>query len=211
MGRPPKKKVEEQVISQEDILKENQELKEQLKQLMKRLDAQINEPKVAAVAIEDDESVPEIPLNKTVKVMSLFHGGLNLKTSEDATAQVFRFEHVGQVFSIIYADLVKIIGNQRRFFEEGYCMILDKNVVKAHYLEEPYKKFINAKVIGEILDYDVAKMTDVFSSTTKVIQQTIVDIVINKMLNNEYVDKNKVDALSRAYGKDIFDLVNKMR
>lgn len=162
---------------------------------------------------EDDDQydIQEIPLNRVVKVMSLFSGGLNLKTSDTNNAQVVRFEFVGQTLPIIYQDLIKMIGNQRQFFEEGYCMILDKDVVKAHYLEKFYKKFIDGKVINNILEYEPDKIREIFSNVTGVIQQSIVDVVISKILNNEYVDKNKVSVLSEVYGRDIFELANKLR
>jgi hypothetical protein len=203
----------------EKLLKENEELKNRLlemenmiKSLMtKSTDQPKEELKENIIESFEEEIIPEIPMHKTIKVMSLFHGGLNLKTSNDGSAQVFRFEFVGQVFPILYSDLVKILANQRKFFEQGYCMILDKNVVKAHYLEDFYKKFIDAKVINSILDYDVKKIKEIFANTTKVIQQSIVDIIISKINSNDYVDKNKVFAISEVYETDFFELANKMK
>jgi hypothetical protein len=142
--------------------------------------------------------------------MSLFSGGLNLRPSNDSS-QVFRFEFVGQIFPILYSDLSKVLANQRKFFEQGYCMILDKNVVKAHYLEDHYKKFIDAKVINNILEYDDETIEQIFSGTTQIIQQSIVDTLINKINNNEFADKNKVSIISKLYGSDLFDLAYKMK
>ena len=214
-GRPPKKTTTETQTTQDNTLqKENQELKSQLAEMKKMMESLMASQQKQSPSVEiqyDTEDIPDIPMNKMVKVMSLFSGGLNLKTSNDSTAQIFRFEYVGQVFSIIYSDLVKIIALQRNFFKDGYCMILDKNVVKAHYLEEDYNKFIDAKVINNILDYEIPKIKEIFSNTLPLIQQTIVDIVIQKINNNDYVDKNKVSALSEVYGRDIYELAIKMR
>lgn len=192
-------------VEQNRINKENQELKNKIAELEKASQS----PK-SSIEIEED-IIPEIPMNKTVKIMSLFNGGLNLKTSNDGSATVFRFNFVGETYPIIYSDLVKIIANQRILFKEGYCMILDKDVVKAHYLEDDYKRFVDGKVINEILNYDVSKIKEIFSNATKVNQQAIVDVIINKINSNEYYDKNKISVISGLYGHDIFEIANKMK
>jgi len=204
-----------------DLEKENQELKSRLEK-MEEMIKSLAEQKVSQQPSEtqtlqfyDDgieyEDIPEIPMNKAIKVMSLFSGGLNLKTSSSGDAQVIRFEYVGQVMPILYQDLVKIIANQRSFFEQGYCMVLDKNVVKSHYLEAHYKKFVDGRVINNILEYDIEKIKEIFSNTTKVIQQSIVDVLIAKINEGEFVDKNKITAISEIYGNDIFDLASKLK
>lgn len=197
-----------------DLLKEKQALEERLAKMELLINSLTEQKEKTFTIVDNDfefEEIPEIPMNKVIKVMSLFSGGLNLKTTNDGTAQVFRFEFIGQILPIIYSDLVKIVSNQRIFFEQGYCMILDKDVVKAHYLEDYYKKFIDGRVINNILEYDVDKIKEIFTNTTPVIQQSIIDMMVQKINNNEYVDKNKVTALNEVYGNDIFELANKLK
>lgn len=218
-GRPPKKTTTETQTTQDNTLqKENQELKSQLAEMKKMMESLMASQKETTTSApttpqfeQKSDEIPEIPMHKTVKVMSLFSGGLNLKTANDSTAQIFRFEYVGQIFPILYSDLVKSIALQRNLYQEGYCMILDTNVVKAHYLEEDYKKFIDGKTINNILEYEPSKIKDIFSNTTPVIQQSIVDLIIQKINNNDYVDKNKITAISEVYGRDIYELALKMR
>ena len=215
-GRPPKKSATENQLNQDNILqKENQELKSQLEEMRKMMESLMASQKnVTSIPQPEQEleEIPEIPMHKTVKVMSLFSGGLNLKTSNDSSAQVFRFEYIGQTIPIMYSDLVKILSLQRNFFKEGYCMILDKNVIKAHYLEENYKNFIDGKTINNILTYDNDKIKEIFSSTTRVIQQSIVDLIIGKInQEGENIDINKIRTISDTYGKDIYELAIKMR
>lgn len=193
-----------------ELLKENKELKERLAKMEAMLQSLMVQQNTNTKE-DNDDVISEIPMNKTVKVMSLFSGGLNLKTSNDSNATVFRFNFVGETYPIIYSDLVKIIANQRKFFKEGYCMILDKDVVKAHYLEDDYKRFVDGKVINNILEYETPKIKEIFSNVTKVIQQSIVDVVVNKINNNEYVDKNKVAVISELYGHDLYKLADKLR
>lgn len=201
------------IKDESEIAKENELLKSELSKLTLMVESLMskNDKVLNQVISTESEEWNEIPMHKAIKVMSLFEGGLNLKTSNDGNAQVFRFEKVGQIFPILYSDLSKVIANQRNFFEEGYCTILDKDVIKAHYLEEFYKKIIDGKTINNILDYEDKKIEEIFSNTTKIIQQSIVDIIIKKIINNDYVDKNKVTILSKIYGEDIFEMAYKMR
>lgn len=201
------------------VLKENKELKKRLAEMEELIKSLANNKESESEKeiiqkeeiIQDEDKYEEIPMHKPIKVMSLFAGGLNLKTSNDSNAQVFRFTFVGQVYPIVYSDLIKVMANQREFFQKGYCMILDKAVVKAHYLEDYYKKFVDGKVINNILEYDVEKIREIFSNVTPTIQQSIVDVIISKINSNDYVDKNKASVISKIYGNDIFDLANKIK
>lgn len=200
------------------LVAENKELKNRLSKLEKMFNAltqQVEEkskPFSVPKDIEpEEEIVPDIPMGKIIKVVSLFNGGLNLKTSDHGDARVYRFEELGQIYPIIYADLVQILSNQRRFFTEGYCMILDKNVVKAHALEEIYKKIVDDKTIKNILEYDVAKIREIVSGLMPTVQQTIIESVVSIINKNEYFDKTKVDVISSVTGKDIFAIAQRMK
>jgi hypothetical protein len=214
-GRPTKNTSESDSINK-DLKNENKDLKQQLfqmQEMLKALSDQINKPKEKTepiVEFTDEDEYIEIPLNKPIKVISLFNGGLNLKTSRDDTAPI-RFTGVGQIQPIIYNDLIKMISQQRKFFEEGYCKILDKQVVKTHYLENFYEKILDANDIINILDFDKDKIQETFETALPINQRAIVDLLIKKINNNDPVDKNKVEIITRIYGSDIFDLAHKMR
>ncbi len=195
---------------------ENKELREKiakLEEMIERLTETYLKSEKLQPAVEEYsfEDYPEIPTNKPIRVMSLFTGGLNLKTSNDGNAQVFRLEKFGDIIPIMYMDLSKIISNQRRFFEEGYCIVMDKDVVKLHYLEDAMKKILDYKTITNILNYDIEKIKTLFSGATKVIQQTIVDLLIEKINKGEHLDKNKISVISEIFGHDIYELANRVK
>lgn len=197
----------------EKLEKENNNLQFQIDELRKLIEGLKNsEPVEKSKGIDniEEDIVPEIPLNKTVKVMSLYSGGLNLKTS-DSGGKVIRFNRFGDIRPIIYSDLIQIISVQYRFFTEGYCAILDKDVVKANSLDEYYVKFLDKKQIDNILNYDDSKITSLFKNTTKQIQQTIVDLILNNIVENKHVDKNKVSVISEVYGQDLYKLADHLK
>lgn len=197
-----------------DLVKRNKELERELEELKKKLETLMSE-KVSAVEknndIKDENEVfPEIPMNKPIKVMSLYTGGLNLKKYDNDKTPV-RFNRFGEVQPILYMDLIKIISHQRKFFEEGYCVILDDEVIKVHYLEKDMEKILNKNTIEKILDYENEKIRDLFVGTTKQIRQTIIDLIIDKIVKKEYVDRNKVALISELYGKDLYEIAEHLK
>ena len=196
-----------------DLVKRNKELEKELEKMKEMLQKLMAEKKVDTKQnseIKEEEVFPEIPMNKPIKVMSLYTGGLNLKRYEDDKTPI-RFNMYGETQPILYMDLLKIISHQRKFFEEGYCIVLDKNVIKAHYLEKHMSKILDKKTIDNLLDYDDEKIKDLFNGTTKQIKETIVDLIVNKIVKKEYVDRNKVALISELYGKDLYEIADKLK
>ena len=186
------------------------ELKAMIAQLSSHNSQLKSELEAKNIVVETPIQQPEvidIPLNRVVKVVSLFNGGMTLKTAE--MGKNFRFEAFGMLQPIIYADLIQIMSHQHRFTKNGYFMILDNDVVKAHTLEDDYKKIITKQQIENILTFEDDVIRTLFSGTTNVIRETIVTMVMQKINSNEKkdrVDKNKVAILSEIYGKDIYAL-----
>jgi hypothetical protein len=212
-----------------DVIDENKKLKTELEesktelQELKKMILNLTQTQKAEAICNDsknkiddefenyDDLMPEISLQKPIKVMSLTHGGLNLKTSNDSSATVFRFEFVGDTKPIIYNDLIKIISTQSVFFREGYAVVLDKDVIKAHYLEDAMKKVLTKKTLDNILSYDENKMIEIYTNTTKQLQDTIIDLVLDKLVKNEYVDRNKVSVLNDLCKQDLYKMAEHLR
>jgi len=198
--------VDTKLQEENNLLKSKLEkMEEMLTSLMKQNQELENRPEKIVEVVRDIDKTPEIvdiPLNKVVKVMSLYTGVMNLKTAENG--KIFKFNNFGDVHPIIYNDLIQIMSHQHRFCTEGYFTILDKDVVIAHGLEDNYKKILDKKVIENILTYDEDKIKELFSGTTKNIKESIVSILINKINGNENVDKNKIHIISELYGIDLF-------
>jgi hypothetical protein len=196
-----------------DLVKRNKELEKELEKMKEMLQKLMAEKKVDTKQnseIKEEEVFPEIPMHKPIKVMSLYTGGLNLKKYNDDKTP-FRFNFFGETQPILYGDLVKIISHQRKFFEEGYCVVLDNDVIKVHYLEKFMKKILDKKTIDKLLEYDDEKIKDLYNGTTKQLKQTIVDLIVDKIVKKEYVDRNKVAVISELYGKDLYEIADKLK
>ena len=223
-----RKEIEEQVrsemassinVSNDDALKkENEELKNKLTEmidLVKDLQAKksaSDEKSVENVKNETiDDDIKDVEMNARILVTSIATGGVNMKTSNDGSARHFRFEKLGQTIPIIYEHLINCINTDRWLFEDGLVYISDSNVIREQCLEDAYKKFLTPKTIENIMDFDSDTIVEMLSSTTPAIQETIVDLIVQKLNGGGFVDMNKADVISKACDIDIRELANKLR
>lgn len=191
-------------ISKIELLEEeNKMLKSQVSEilnLLKDLNEKKSEPQVnvANDFEEEEHTFVDISPLKPIKVISLSDGGVNLKTTNDGNAKVFRFDKFGHVATITYADLQDCIATCRPFIEDGTVYICDKDVVRNNYLDEYYKHFLTVDTINNILSFPQSKIVDMVKNTTPTIQDTLIDLMVKKINNNENVDMNKIDAIGKA-------------
>jgi len=205
-------------ILNDDLLKkENEKLKNQLAEMMNMIkDLQTNNSKPENVSIEDEhinksETIKDVEMNARILVTSITTGGVNLKTSNDGSARHFRFEKLGQTIPIIYEHLINCINTDRWLFEDGLIYISDPNVIREQCLEDAYKKFLTPETIENILDFDMNVIVDMVTSTTPAIQETIIDLVVNKLNHGGFIDMNKVNAIGTACNINIMELASKLK
>jgi hypothetical protein len=186
-------------ILKKDLELENKLLREKLESLQNS-NTNINEVELT-----------DISMTKLIKVVSLYNGILNLKTSNGSDATVFSFNFFGYEQPIFYSDLIKCVINQRRFFTEGFCMILDSQVVKLHYLEKDYNKILSKEGFINFLNMDEESMMSKYEIIPVQQRITLLETIAYKINDNEFVDRNKVDMLAKISKVDIYELANKLK
>jgi len=194
----------------EKLKSELDELKQLVAQLLKDKQESSANVSVATDPQEIEEDVAIIPPNKMINVTSLFYGGMTLTGNNKR----IRFERFGVTQPVSFEDLTHICSNHRNLAEEGAFFIHNKDAVKSLYLEDNYKKFINKQTIENFITLPEEQMRSMFKNTTKEIQETIVDLVIDgvkkyiKGEDSKYSNRNKVEIISELSGKNIYQLAN---
>lgn len=178
---------------------------EELKTLIQKQNENTQPTTTIHEEVSNDEFV-EIKPNKYIKVVSLNFGRLNLTTQPKGQGKIFKFDKFGDVKNIVYSELAEIIHNHQKFAEEGRFYVLDKQVVRNHGLVEFYDKILSKDTIDNIFTYNRDQMVDLFKNATETQKENIVGILIKKVRNGENVDLNKIDALSRIFGQNIYEL-----
>jgi len=160
----------------------------------------------------EDVDVNDIPMTKQIKIMSLFNGGMTLFSQSKGTGKRIRFNKFGDVRTVLYQDLIDYISNHYRYFsDKGYCVILNKEVVKAQGLDSYYEQLLTAKQIEGILDYPIEEMKIMLAKTTINILNTIANQTVFKIIDGKSVDSAKIAEISKIYGRDLFDVASMLK
>lgn len=185
----------------DELKKENAELKEQMASILSMLKEKDNDKADAPNNVDSDsdryEFVEINPLQQ-IRVVSLSDGGVTLCTERFGKGKSFRFDKFGHFRPITYSDLQDIISANRELIESGVVYICNKDVIKNNYLTECYQKFLDVKTIENILTFDEDTIRNMIANTTVPIQETVISIVVDKIVNGEYVDMNKVRIIGES-------------
>lgn len=177
----------------DDLKKENDELKAQIAEMMSMIKGlQNNQQNTANTVVLQDE------LRRRVTITSISTGGVNLKTNDTGMAKPFRLDRFGQTIPIVYEDLMDCINTDRWIFEEGFVYINDEKAIEEQYLEDAYKKFLTADQIRNILELDDKTIAQMVSNVTTEIQETIVRLICDKINKGETINLNKVKVVGDA-------------
>jgi hypothetical protein len=191
------------VESRQKVSKEKSEvelLKEQLAALTKLVNKQAKEaPIKKADYVDEDDDGTNISSDTYIKVMSLTPYYLTLTTQEHGKGKKFNFEKYGDVKRILYHDLCDIMEQHPNFLEEFYYVILNRDVVRKHGLDDLYSRMLTKETIDKIIDNgNDTDSVNLFKACGETQREHITTILLNKMLNNEFVDLNLLDRFSRV-------------
>jgi hypothetical protein len=157
------------------------------------------------------ETQDEIPFKTFIKVMSLTNHTLTLSTEGMGRGKLYNFVEFGQTQNIMYEDVENIVHNNRSFAEDCKFVILHPTVPKLLSLEKSYEKLLDKKAIESVLSLNREQVKNVFKNTTQSIQETIVSIIIEKIMKDENVDLNNIAVISEMYGRDIYTLAKEAK
>lgn len=201
----------------EKLREENNEIKEQLKQLMAMLtETRVKEEKSkmsipATEVLEGAESIPDEPSpNKMVRILSLCRGSLNLSEDEAGNGKV-KFSKYGEIKTVLYSSLINIVNYNRSFAEKGIFYILDKAAVYYLGLKDCYSHLVTNEVLDSICNYDDVDIIKIIDTTEKTQIDTMVKNLTDRLYSGENLDLNKIQIIGQKVGVDIMAKVNEMK
>lgn len=185
------------------LLKALKQLQEQVETLKQEKETKVEE--VSPVEETDDFDSTQIRQDEYIKVISLTPHTLNLTTKVGGKGgKIFMFPTFGATKRILYSDLVEILENFTHFLEAGLFYIADKRVIRKHGLDDIYTKVLSKDKMEVILDGKNDDTTiSLFKSANKRQQDTLIQMLIDKMIAGSEIDLNLIDKLSRASGVKI--------
>ena len=143
-----------------------------------------------------------------IRLQSLTKGELCLNVNGSVA---INFDKYGDIKPVLYSELMNIVNNNRLFAEEGTFYIMDDASVKYLGLSRYY---------DNILSYDEIESLESFTDDELKIrlpkisdfQKDVVSLVYaTKIYNDEEVDRNKIEIISRACDIDIARRAREMK
>jgi len=146
---------------------------------------------------------------KYIPVISLFDGMLNLSTGQGGamgSGKIYTFTKFGESRNIIYNDLREIVSANFNFANQGYFYIADARVVDECGLTQVYENLLSKEKIEHLLDESREHIAEIFESVPETQKKSVVDYIVKNMAEGVVYDLNKVDVISRIYGKNLIEL-----
>ena len=198
-----------------DSQKQQNEINAKLLEMLTNLTAQKAEQPVNTMQKQDVEVVRKNYDNlrqprpdAMIRLQSLTKGELCLNVNGSVA---INFDKYGDIKPVLYSELMNIVNNNRRFAEEGAFYIMDDASVKYLGLSRYYDNILSYDEIESLESYSDDKLRTIITKISD-FQKDVVSLVFaNRIYNDEQVDRNKVEVISKACEIDIAKRAREMK
>lgn len=182
---------------------EKEQLKAQLAEQQKRMEEMMAQMQVLMQA-QSNVVTPTKPVNnRKVKFVNMCTGKLILKGTS-------LWEIDGQFndrdFSETEANI--IVNNMANAIRSGCVYIADAQYVEEHQLQPIYDNLLSDKQMLDLLNHDYKYVLDMYKTASDAQKKIIVDTIVSKRSNGEYVDANIMIKLGELCGRDLVGITS---
>ena len=143
-----------------------------------------------------------------IRLQSLTKGELCLNVNGSVA---INFDKYGDIKPVLYSELMNIVNNNRLFAEEGAFYIMDDASVKYLGLSRYYDNILSYDEIESLESYSDDELRTIIPKISD-FQKDVVSLVFaNRIYNDEQVDRNKVEVISKACEIDIAKRAREMK
>ena len=198
-----------------DSQKQQNEINAKLLEMLTNLTAQKAEQPVNTMQKQDVEVVRKNYDNlrqprpdAMIRLQSLTKGELCLNVNGSVA---INFDKYGDIKPVLYSELMNIVNNNRRFAEEGAFYIMDDASVKYLGLSRYYDNILSYDEIESLESYSDDELRTIITKISD-FQKDVVSLVFaNRIYNDEQVDRNKIEVISKACEIDIAKRAREMK
>lgn len=153
----------------------------------------------------------KIKQDESIEVISLSPMEVNAVTGGDRMGRVYTFRGFGTSMVIPYGDLVNLVQNQFRLFEQGYLYVNDARFAKIHGLELIMKNILTKEQIEAVVYGDFPEYADLFEKATSVQREAMSAMLINELNKGSAIDYNKIKKISEFVGYDLGERAQQLK
>lgn len=143
-----------------------------------------------------------------IRLQSLTKGELCLNVNGNVA---INFEKYGDIKPVLYSELVNIVNNNRSFAEKGTFYIMDDSAVFYLGLARFYDHIMSWEDIENIETFSDDALRQILPKTSDFQKDVLALVLATKVFNDEPVDMNKVDIISKVCDIDIVGKAREMR
>lgn len=143
-----------------------------------------------------------------IRLQSLTKGELCLNVNGSVA---INFDKYGDIKPVLYSELMNIVNNNRLFAEEGAFYIMDDASVKYLGLSRYYDSILSYDEIEQLESYSDEELKTIIPKVSDFQKDVISLVFASRMYNDEPVDRNKVEVISKACEIDIAKRAREMK
>lgn len=140
---------------------------------------------------------------RDVLVVSLTNNVLAVSTEGYGQGVVYKFNKFGEEQIIPANDLKMIIRNNKSFIVGGRLYICDEEIVRKNQLTKVYEKILNKEKLEELLVETKTTFAKIFKNMTRIQQETISEMLMQKIMDDKNVDFNLIDIVDKTLNIDL--------
>ena len=182
---------------------EKEALKAQLAEQQKRMEEMMAQMQVLMQAQSNAVATTKSVNNRKIKFVNMCTGKLILKGTS-------LWEIEGQFndrdFSETEANI--IVNNMANAIRSGCVYIADAQYVEEHQLQPIYDNLLSDKQMLDLLNHDYKYVLDMYKTASDAQKKIIVDTIVSKRSNGEYVDANIMIKLGELCGRDLVGITS---
>lgn len=198
-----------------DSQKQQNEINAKLLEMLTNLTSQKAEQPVNTVKKQDVtvvrknyDNLRQPRPDAMIRLQSLTKGELCLNVNGSVA---INFDKYGDIKPVLYSELMNIVNNNRRFAEEGAFYIMDDASVKYLGLSRYYDNILSYDEIESLESYSDDELRTIVTKISD-FQKDVVSLVFaNRIYNDEQVDRNKIEVISKACEIDIAKRAREMK
>ena len=182
---------------------EKEQLKAQIAEQQKRMEEMMAQMQVLMQAQSNAVTSTKPVNNRKIKFVNMCTGKLILKGTS-------LWEIDGQFndrdFSETEANI--IVNNMANAIRSGCVYIADAQYVEEHQLQPIYDNLLSDKQMLDLLNHDYKYVLDMYKTASDAQKKIIVDTIVSKRSNGEYVDANIMIKLGELCGRDLVGITS---
>ena len=177
----------------EELEKKIKEQAAQMKALQEKLDLLLS----GSLLNNNQEKKPK----RNIKFVNMTSGGFNVRGT--------RLYHLDKQFdslSFSENEAKVIVNNMPQSIANGLLYIADAQFVEECELDSVYRNLIDEDTLKNLLEHSVSDICEIYKNASEEQKKIIVDMIVDKKINNVPVDANVLVELGKLCGKNLLIL-----